>query len=64
MGINVPETTGEGDAFIDALKRSKSTNKPLRKTSEMEEYRKLTVGVDSPFRDEDYDMPKTISSDK
>lgn len=60
----MPETTGEGDAFVDALKRSKSTNKPLRKTSEMEEYRKLTVGVDSPFYDEDYNMPKTISSDK
>ena len=63
MGVNMPEATGEGESFVDALKRSKSTNKPLRKTSEMDEYRHLTVGVDSYDKDK-YMGPKTISSDK
>lgn len=60
MGINIPENKSEGTAFENALNSSKSTNVPQRKTNEMEEYRRLIIGVS----DDSIYQEKTISSDK
>ena len=60
MGINIPDNKSEGAAFENALNSSKSTNVPQRKTNEMEEYRRMVIGVDSS----DLYDEKTVSSDK
>jgi hypothetical protein len=60
MGINIPDNKSEGTAFENALNSSKSTNVPQRKTNEMEEYRRMVIGVDSS----DLYDEKTVSSDK
>ena len=52
MGVNIPENISEGNSFENAMKNSKSTGNTLRKTDELEEYRKLTIGVDSIIKDE------------
>jgi hypothetical protein len=68
MGVNIPENISEGNSFENAMKNSKSTGNTLRKTDELEEYRKLTIGVDSIIKDEIrqkiIDTSPTISSDK
>ncbi len=68
MGVNIPENISEGNSFENAMKNSKSTTNTLRKTDELEEYRKLTIGVDSIIKDEIrqkiIDTSPTISSDK
>lgn len=68
MGVNIPENISEGNSFENAMKNSKSTANTLRKTDELEEYRKLTIGVDSIIKDEIrqkiIDTSPTISSDK
>lgn len=68
MGVNIPENISEGNSFENAMKNSKSTANTLRKTDELEEYRKLTIGVDSIMKDEIrqkiIDTSPTISSDK
>lgn len=70
MGINIPENQAEGSSFENAMKNSKSTASTLRKTDELENYRKLTVGVETSIlrdlkEDVEYilDAP-SISSDK
>lgn len=68
MGVNIPENISEGNSFENAMKNSKSTGNTLRKTDELEEYRKLTIGVDKIIKDEIrqkiIDTSPTISSDK
>lgn len=68
MGVNIPENISEGNSFENAMKNSKSTTNTLRKTDELEEYRKLTIGVDSIIKDEIrqkiIDTSPTVSSDK
>lgn len=68
MGVNIPENISEGNSFENAMKNSKSTANTLRKTDELEEYRKLTIGVDSIIKDEIrqkiIDTSPTVSSDK
>lgn len=68
MGVNIPENISEGNSFENAMKNSKSTGNTLRKTDELEEYRKLTIGVDKIINDEIrqkiIDTSPTISSDK
>lgn len=68
MGVNIPENISEGNSFENAMNNSKSTANTLRKTDELEEYRKLTIGVDSIIKDEIrqkiIDTSPTISSDK
>jgi hypothetical protein len=68
MGVNIPENISEGNSFENAMKNSKSTGNTLRKTGELEEYRKLTIGVDNVINDEIrqniIDTSPTISSDK
>lgn len=68
MGVNIPENISEGNSFENAMNNSKSTGNTLRKTDELEQYRKLTIGVDSVIKDEIrqkiIDTSPTISSDK
>jgi hypothetical protein len=68
MGVNIPENISEGKSFEDAMRNSKSTGNTMRKTDELEEYRKLTVGVDTIIKDEIrqkiIDTTPTVSSDK
>jgi hypothetical protein len=68
MGVNIPENISEGNSFENAMKNSKSTGNTLSKTDELEEYRKLTIGVDKIIKDEIrqkiIDTSPTISSDK
>ena len=68
MGVNIPENISEGNSFENAMKNSKSTGNTLRKTDELEEYRKMTIGVDKIIKDEIrqriIDTSPTISSDK
>ena len=68
MGVNIPENVSEGKSFENSMRNSKSTGNTLRKTDELEEYRKLTVGVDTiikdEFRQKIIDTTSTISSDK
>ena len=68
MGVNIPENISEGNSFENAMNNSKSTANTLRKTDELEEYRKLTIGVDSIIKDEIrqkiIDTSPTVSSDK
>lgn len=68
MGVNIPENISEGKSFEDAMRNSKSTGNTLRKTDELEEYRKLTIGVDKIIKDEIrqriIDTSPNISSDK
>lgn len=68
MGVNIPENISEGNSFENAMNNSKSTGNTLRKTDELEEYRKLTIGVDSIIKDEIrqkiIDTSPTVSSDK
>ena len=68
MGINIPENISEGNSFENAMNNSKSTGNTLRKTDELEQYRKLTIGVDKITKDEIrqriIDTSPTVSSDK
>lgn len=68
MGVNIPENISEGKSFEDAMRNSKSTGNTLRKTDELEEYRKLTIGVDKIIKDEIrqriIDTSPNISSNK
>lgn len=68
MGVNIPENISEGNSFENAMKNSKSTASTLRKTDELEQYRKMTIGVDKITKDEIrqkiIDTSPTVSSDK
>lgn len=68
MGVNIPENISEGNSFENAMNNSKSTGNTLRKTDELEEYRKLTIGVDKIIKDEIrqkiIDTSPNVSSDK
>jgi hypothetical protein len=66
MGINIPENESEGKSFEEKLKVSKPVKTELRKTGEMEEYRKLVIGVDKLSDDDKHliSEEKTVSSDK
>ena len=68
MGVNIPENISEGNSFENAMNNSKSTGNTLRKTDELEQYRKLTIGVDGILKDEIrqkiIDTSPTVSSDK
>lgn len=67
MGVNIPDNISEGNSFENAMHNSKSTGNTLRKTDELEQYRKLTIGVDitkDEIRQRIIDTSPTISSDK
>ena len=68
MGVNIPENISEGNSFENAMNNSKSTGNTLRKTDELEQYRKLTIGVDKITKDQIrqriIDTSSTRSSDK
>lgn len=62
MGVNIPENKSEASIFAEKLGEPKK-HKYLKSKS-MDEYRKLTVGVDYPSINDDVNDFKTISSDK
>lgn len=62
MGVNIPESRSEASTFAERLEEPKK-HKYLKSKS-MDEYRKLTVGVDYPSINDDVNDFKTISSDK
>ena len=62
MGVNIPENRSEASIFAEKLEEPKKHN--YLKSKSMDEYRKLTVGVDYPSINDDVDEINTISSDK